>query len=173
MTKNPKIYKINKNHRILKAIKNTDDIIQKIVDTAYKKINYKNRFDKKKLQKSKTERNTYFLYMYKSDDIVSDWKDFLPNDLTSKSNFTQQKLSLILFIKTTNNLFCIVGGNAYKMILPFIDQSFGLNLYTRIIQPESDELISIKSRGITGSRIGINEQFRNDYRIIDFIRFGN
>lgn len=79
---------------------------------------------------------------------------------------------MLLFIETEFNLFSIVGGNAYQIVLPFIDQSFGLNLYSRIIKPELDELLSIKSRGITGSRAGISEQFRDNYRIIDFIKFG-
>jgi uncharacterized protein (TIGR04141 family) len=40
------------------------------------------------------------------------------------------------------------------------------------MNPATDELASIKSRGITGARAGINEQFRDNYKIIDFIKFG-
>jgi len=172
MTKNPKIYRINKNNRFLKSLKQTDTVIQKIINTSFKKLKYTTLFDKKNLQKITKGKTTYFLYLYKSEDIVSDWKDFLPNELTTNKDFTQHKLSLILFIETEFNLFCVVGGNAYQIILPFIDQSFGLNLYTRIIKPEFDELLSIKSRGITGSRAGMSEQFRDNFRIIDFIKFG-
>ena len=172
MTKNPKIYRIDKTNRLLKSIKQTDTVIQKIINTSFKKLKYTNLFDKKNIQKITKGKTTYFLYLYKSDDIVSDWKEFLPNGLTTNKDFTQQKLSLLLFIETEFNLFCVVGGNAYQIILPFIDQSFGLNLYARIIKPQFDELLSIKSRGITGSRAGISEQFRNNYRIIDFIKFG-
>lgn len=35
-----------------------------------------------------------------------------------------------------------------------------------------DTLISINARGITGSRSGTQEQFRTDFRLIDFGRFG-
>lgn len=172
MTKNPKIYRIDETNRLLKSLKQTDTIIQKIINTSFKKLKYKDVFNKENLQKIVKGENTYFLYLYKSEDIVSDWKEFLPNGLTSKKDFTEQKLSLLLFIETEFNIFCIVGGNAYQIILPFIDHSFGLNLYSRIIKPEFDELLSIKSRGITGSRAGISEQFRDNYRIIDFIKFG-
>ena len=172
MTKNPKIFRIDKTNRLLKSIKQTDLVIQKIINTSFKKLKYTNVFDSKNLQKITKGETTYFLYLYKSEDIVSDWKEFLPNGLTSKKDFTEQKLSLLLFIETEFNLFSIVGGNAYQIVLPFIDQSFGLNLYSRIIKPEFDELLSIKSRGITGSRAGISEQFRDNYRIIDFIKFG-
>lgn len=172
MTKNPKIYRIDETNRLLKSLKQTDTIIQKIINTSFKKLKYKDVFNKENLQKIVKGENTYFLYLFKSEDIVSDWKEFLPNGLTSKKDFTEQKLSLLLFIETEFNIFCIVGGNAYQIILPFIDHSFGLNLYSRIIKPEFDELLSIKSRGITGSRAGISEQFRDNYRIIDFIKFG-
>jgi hypothetical protein len=172
MTKNPKIYRIDKTNRLLKSLKQTDMVIQKIINTSFKKLKYTNAYDKTNLQKIIKGETTYFLYLYKSEDIVSDWKEFLPNGLTSNKDFTQQKLSLLLFIETEFNLFSIVGGNAYQIILPFIDHSFGLNLYARIIEPEFDELLSIKSRGITGSRAGMSEQFRDNYRIIDFIKFG-
>ncbi|MBL7936311.1 MAG: hypothetical protein JNM51_10950 [Bacteroidia bacterium] len=65
----------------------------------------------------------------------------------------------------------MIGGSAYQIIVPFIDHSFGLDTYSRIIKPE-DELASIKSRGITGARAGISEQFRDKYKIINFAKFG-
>ena len=40
------------------------------------------------------------------------------------------------------------------------------------MKPESDELASIKSRGITGAIVGENQQFRGKYKIIDYIKFG-
>ncbi|WP_010232580.1 DUF6119 family protein [Gillisia marina] len=113
------------------------------------------------------------MYLYKSDEVVSDWQEFLPNGLTQNENFNEIKLSLILFVETESHLFCIIGGNtSYQMILPFIDHSYGLNTYSRIIKPAEDELASIKSRGLTGTRAGMSEQFRDNYRIIDFIKFG-
>ncbi len=115
---------------------------------------------------------TYYLYLYNSDEIVSNWKEFLPKGLSGDEIFKEQKLSLILFVESEFDLFCVIGGNAYQIILPFIDQSFGLNIYARIIKPQEDEIASIKSRGITGSRAGLSEQFRDNYRIIDYIKFG-
>ncbi|MBD0823172.1 hypothetical protein [Aestuariibaculum marinum] len=49
-------------------------------------------------------------------------------------------MSLVLFAETEFDIFCVIGGNAFQIILPFIDKSFGLNIYSRIIQPEYDEL---------------------------------
>lgn len=81
-------------------------------------------------------------------------------------------MSLVLFIETEHFVYYIIGGNAYKIIVPFIDHSFGLNTYARLMNEKEDELASIKTRGITGARAGMNEQFRDSYKLIDLIKFG-
>ena len=167
-----KIYRINKKQRHLINQVDSEQIIKTIIEASYKSNKEKRKFDTTSLKLFCIGEITYYLHVFTSHETVSDWKDFLPEKLTLDENFTQQKLSLLLFIQTDKDLYCIVGGNAYRIILPFIDHSFGLNTYARIMQPSSDELASIKSRGITGARAGINEQFRDNYKIIDFIKFG-
>ncbi len=172
MTLNPKVYKIKQSHRLL-VNKNTKSIISEIISTAFEKLDFKKKFDIESLKTIEKDNFTYFLYLFKSDEVASDWQEFLPNGLTQNENFNETKLSLILFIETEDHLFCVIGGNAsYQIILPFVDQSYGLNTYSRIIKPAEDELASIKSRGLTGTRAGMSEQFRDNYRIIDFIKFG-
>jgi len=172
MNQTIKIYRINKGHRLLDKKPSTELIIKTIIDCSYKTNNIKKQFDVRSLKQFSIDDITYFLHVFTSYETVSDWEEFLPDNLTEDEDFTQQKLSLLLFIETEFDLFCIVGGNSYRIILPFIDHSFGLNTYARIMQPAFDELASIKSRGITGARAGINEQFRDNYKIIDFIKFG-
>ncbi len=172
MTQNPKIYRIDKDHRQLKELPTSPQIIEKIIITSFTKLGFKDKFDPATLRHIKKEDINYYLYLYDSNETVSDWKEFLPTELTKNDGFVQQKLSLILFAETEFDIFCIIGGNAFQIILPFIDKSFGLNIYSRIIKPEFDEIASIKSRGITGSRAGLSEQFRDNYRIIDYIKFG-
>lgn len=172
MTQNPKIYRIDLEHRLLKKVRTSELVIQKILNTSFSKLGIKSTFDSKNLNTIEKDELTYYLYLYNSNEFVSDWKKFLPKDLSGDGIFEEQKLSLILFIKSEFDLFCVIGGNAYQIILPFIDQSFGLNIYSRIINPQEDEIASIKSRGITGSRAGLSEQFRDNYRIIDYIKFG-
>lgn len=174
MTQNPKIYRINKNNRAFKDLMTAPLVITKIINTYYTSINQSANFKATSLKSFKKDNYNYYLYLYNSNEIVSDWQEFLPNELTNNSNdFKQQKLSLILFIETDREeIFCIIGGNSYQTILPFIDHSYGLDTYSRIMKPDMDELASIRSRGITGSVAGQSQQFRGIFRIIDFIRFG-
>jgi uncharacterized protein (TIGR04141 family) len=165
------IYRIDKEHRLLRNA-NTEEVIEKIINTSLQKNRIKTHFTSDQLKTTVRDNVNYYLYLYNTNEIESDWHNFLPSDLTEDENFTQQKLSLILFSEVDHHLFCVIGGNAYQIIVPFIDHSFGLNTYSRIMNPELDELASIRSRGITGARAGLSEQFRDDYKIIDFIKFG-
>ena len=127
MTLNPKVYKINRSHRLLVG-KNSKSIISHIINTTFKKLDYKKSFEVESLKTIEKDNFTYFLYLFKSDEVASDWQDFLPNGLTQNENFNETKISLILFIETDDHIFCVIGGNAsYQIILPFIDQSYGLN----------------------------------------------
>ena len=172
LTQNPNIFRIDKGKRVLKGKTSSDEIIEKIISTSFKKLGYTSKFKMDSLKTFEKDDIKYFLHLFSTNETESVWKEFLPSELTLNQNFNQQRLSLILFVESENELFCVVGGNAYQMITPFIDQSFGLNTYSRIIDPNEDQLASIKSRGITGARAGISEQFRDNYRMIDFIKFG-
>lgn len=172
MTQYPNIYRIDTNHRNLKTFNDSESIIKNILTISFNKLGYKSKFEIKDLKTIKKDNLTYYLYVYNTDETTSNWKDFLPESLTENTKFTQQSLSLILFIQAEHNLYCIIGGNSYKIIIPFIDHSFGLKVYSKIINPQEDEIDSIKSRGITGNIAGMNEQFRDNFRIIDYIKFG-
>lgn len=172
MNQNPKIYRINREHHLLTEITKPEIIIKKIINTFYEKLGFKKNEQNLSLKSFIKDGVEYFLYLFNTNETTSDWLEFLPNELTEDSDFKQQQLSLLLFAKTNIDIYCIIGGHAYQMIVPFIDHSFGLNTYSRIMKPETDELTSIKSRGIAGKRAGLNEQFRENYRIIDFIKFG-
>lgn len=172
MTILPNIYLINRDYYQIKGIKDIPSIIKTILKTASVDKKLSDPFDSEKISIFQKDEFNYFLYVINTDEKQSDWLSFLPTELTNNKNFIQQKVSLILFIETEFELYAIVGGSAFNIIVAFIDHSFGLNTYDRIIEPDMDELTSIKTRGITGQRIGMNEQFRNQYRISNFTRFG-
>src|SRR5690606_21886408 len=92
----------------------------------------------------------FFLYIYKTQDIESEWINFFPSNFIKGADLNQQKVSLIFFVEFQNQLYCIIGGSAFRYIQPYIEEDFGLNIYSRILDPENDELLSIKTRNITG-----------------------
>ena len=162
----PTIYKVDKN--ILKLRGLTDEeIVLKILN------DFSNNITEEDLSIFQIENIEYILYAFNTNEIESEWKSFFPKTLSETKNFFQQSVALILFIKTEYDIYVVIGGNSYKIILPFIDQSFGIDTYSKIIKPTEDNITSIKARGITGNRAGFSEQYRNDFKIIDYIKFGN
>jgi len=173
MTITPNIFKIDKEHHLLKRLTTTIAIIKVIIRDAYHRAGWE--LDEGDLDFKPYERDnlTYYLYLYSIADKQSEWATFLPEEIKQgKDKFQQTKLSLILFVETQHELFAIVGGAAYRIIVNFIDHSYGLMTYDRLINLTEDEATSTKSRGITGQRIGMSEQFRDQYKMINYLQFG-
>ncbi|WP_207423737.1 DUF6119 family protein [Desertivirga brevis] len=173
MTISPNIFKIDKEHRLLRTLTKTDDIINTIIKDAFSKAGLKLQKRDLELTEFKKGNITYYLYLHSIPEAQSEWASFLPEELTGNTDkFNQTKISLILFINTEHELYAIVGGNAFRIIVNFIDHLFGLTTYDRIISLDGDEATSTKSRGITGQRIGMSEQFRDQYKMINYLQFG-
>ncbi|MCT3719538.1 DUF6119 family protein [Elizabethkingia anophelis] len=162
----PTIYKIDKQLIKLKDL-NDDEIILKILNEFRKDIR------KDDLSVFNIEYIEYNLFTFNTDESESAWKEFFPSMLSSTRNFFQQSIALVLFIKVQTSIYVVIGGNAYRIILPFIDPNFGIDTYSKLIKPTEDSITSIKARGITGKRAGFSEQYRDDFKIIDYIKFGN
>jgi uncharacterized protein (TIGR04141 family) len=168
----PNIFKIDKDHKHLHGLPDTATMIRSIIHQSYSKK--KKTLDPQDLKLTTFDKDniTYYLYVYRTIDQESDWSTFLPQELKKDEVFFQTKVNLILFIDTEQELFAIVGGTAFWIIANFIDHLFGLFTYDRIISLENDEATSTKSRGMTGQRVGLSEQYRDDYRMINYLQFG-
>lgn len=173
MTIVPNIFKIDLTHNALRKLTDTSAIIRTIISRSWKKrdkvIDIETLNDISSFKKGDI---SYYLYYYQVADKESDWFKFLPNELRGTGEFKQTKVNLVLFIETENELFAIIGGSAYWLIANYIDHLYGLLTYDRIISLEEDEATSTKSRGMTGQRAGLSEQFRNEYRMINYLQFG-
>jgi uncharacterized protein (TIGR04141 family) len=159
MKQNPTIYKIDNSY----SLENVQDGILKHLTINAKA--YKERDVYLKEYNSK-------LIVIESDEKDSEWSGFFPQEYVDDISLEYKMPSLVLLITTNSGVFAIVGGAFYKYILPFLNVSYGLNTYSRIMDPVSDQIISISTRGVTGLRAGMQEQFKDNYRIMDYIRFG-
>ncbi|GGH18492.1 DUF6119 family protein [Mucilaginibacter phyllosphaerae] len=168
----PNIFRIEKSQAALQNLTNTEEIVKYIITQSYKKR--EKSIDEQALTLTQFQKDdyTYFLYVYRTNDIESDWSKFLPSQLKDTSVFAQSKVNLVLFIDTEFDLFTIVGGSAYWIVASYMDHLFGLVTYDRIISLENDEAVSTKSRRMTGYNTGVSEQFRDDYRMMNYLQFG-
>jgi uncharacterized protein (TIGR04141 family) len=171
---NPKVYKINKFQRLLINYKSTEDICKAIIKISKLKLDAKFTLKDSDYRINIDENNKlwFFLYTFKTPEIDSEWINFLPLNLTKGADFNQQKVSLIFFIEYQSQLYCIIGGNSFRMIQPFIEENFGINLYSRILDPEKDELLTIRTRNITGKIASSSNFYKSNFKLIDHIKFG-
>ncbi|MFD0963119.1 DUF6119 family protein [Pseudofulvibacter geojedonensis] len=112
------------------------------------------------------------LIIIQSIEKESEWAKFFPKEYVDGITLEYQIPSVLILVSTPSGIFAIIGGAFYKYILPFLDSSYGLNTYSRIMKPVEDEIITIKTRGVTGLRAGMSEQFKDNYRLMDYIKFG-
>lgn len=171
---NPKIYKINKSHRLLKNYKNSEEICKGIIKVSRLKFDVKFELKETDYKINVDEENGlwFFLYLYKTHDVDSEWINFFPSNFTKDADFNQQKISLLFFIEYQTQLYCIIGGSSFRYIQPFLEESFGINIYSRILDPENDELLIIRTRNITGKIAASSNFYKNNFKLIDHIKFG-
>jgi len=174
MFQNIKLYRVNQERYLFKDTSTRLERIKVIVKYALKSYKCKDKSPFEEIPYFSREGINYHLFVYNFPDAKSSWNKFLPHELTAEYKFDVLNFSLILFIDDGNDIYITIGGSSrsYQAIAPFIDHSFGLTFISKIIVPEKDVIVSISSRGLTGSRSGITEQFTNDFKIIDFIKFG-
>ncbi len=159
MKQNPTIYKLT--NKI-----DFDDVSDKI------KNSLTNNGKKFKEKNFKINEFTSKLIVVESDIQESEWSTFFPEEFTNELSLDYQMPSLVLLVNTIKGIYCVIGGSFYSYVIPFLDKSYGLNSYSRIMNPTKDKIITIKTRGVTGLRAGMQEQFKDNFRIMDYIKFG-
>lgn len=159
MKQNPTIYKIDSDHTLNKV---QEGILEQLRNNGK---TYKERDVVIKDFNAK-------LIVIESDEKDSEWSDFFPKRYVDDLSLQYKMPSLVLLISSEKGIYAVLGGAFYKYILPFLDMSYGLNTYSRLMDPIKDQIISIKTRGVTGLRAGMQEQFKDNYRIMDYIKFG-
>ncbi|MDF3026614.1 MAG: hypothetical protein K0S23_921 [Fluviicola sp.] len=159
MKQNPTIYKISKQHTL-----------ENVHEGVLKHLRQNNKtFKEKDFQLVDFEVK---LIVIESDDKDSEWSEFFPSEYIEDISLQYKMPSLVLLISTEVGIYSVVGGAFYQYVLPFLDNSYGLNTYSRIMNPIQDRIITINTRGVTGLRAGMKEQFKDNYRIMDYIKFG-
>ena len=171
-TQNVKIYRINKGFYKFQDCRSNKSILKKAVEIINSKRPREERINLDDLSSFEENGLTFYLFVHKHRHKESDWGSYFPALLTENWDFSLQNISIILFIDNDIDIFIVIGGNAFQQIVSFIDHTFGLKILSKIIEPEEDQILSINARGLTGTRSGISEQYRDEIRVADFAKFG-
>ncbi|MFZ6052550.1 DUF6119 family protein [Halocola ammonii] len=167
-----KVYQINLDFHEFKDFRgNYSRVIDHILD--HHKENFKSDYEVSHFENSvEIEQCTYRLYTFYEKDKESVWKDFLPEELIKRSDFTVKSTSFALFIQIEKRIFAIIGGVGISVIKRFSNESFGLDLYEKIADPAIDIVHTEISRGVSGNLTSEQKTFRNEQRLQDVLSIG-
>lgn len=167
-----KIYRLNKDYYKFQECETNTSILRIAVQIINEKKSTKEKIKFEDLSSFEENGLKYYLLVHKHKEKKSDWFVFFPALLTSDWDFNQRNISIILFVDNGIDIFIVVGGSAFRQIVKIIDHTFGLRLLSKIISPNEDKILSINTRGVTGTRSGLSEQYRDEIRVADFAKFG-
>lgn len=103
------------------------------------------------------------------------WRSFLGPILRPDSfirSYINVSHAFILFVGYKQRIFAICGGFASQEIDRFADQTFGIEILTRLFEKNSKVIKYIQNRGVTGAVIGQSRFYRGDQRLSDDTQFG-
>jgi len=172
MQQSVKIYRVNRENYLFDAISTPIGIIEKIIRDTHLKYKSNEQVNIDSIPNFEHEGLAYYLFVYNFAEKNSEWSNFLPTRLTQSLQLNTVNLTLLLFISNGIDIFVVVGGKGFEAIIKYIDHSFGLTIVSKLINPNEDIIVSINSRGLTGARAGLSEQYRSEFRLIDYARFG-
>ncbi|WP_304144574.1 DUF6119 family protein [Mesoflavibacter zeaxanthinifaciens] len=164
-----KIFQINKSHRDLKGLKN-HQIVNLLVKNHRLRIN-ETKEDNELLPKV-IDGVKYYPYVYNEKEKKAHWDIFLPSVLLDQLDFTILKISFVLFACVEDKIFAIIGGGGSMVIKAFQNHRFGLELYEHLTTLD-EEIVSLTTRGISGTLTQNNRIFKEGQRLSDVLNFVN
>lgn len=175
------IYKLDTNHGFFDNCGNTfEEKIQHLINKGNEKI-------KESIQKNNDKRETsiYSSISVKDFDIKNftikafhsrrsapnEWNDFLKEISNENEKYFNENHDFIVFIHNDEDLFCITGGGAFRLIDSVADEEFPRQLIARLADPEG--IKQAKSRGLTGSFYARDFYYRGKNAISASEAFGS
>lgn len=114
----------------------------------------------------------YYTYVYNEKEKKAHWDNFLPPNLIRGLDFTVVRLSFVLFACVEGRIFAVIGGGGTMVIKSFQNYRFGLEFYEYITTLD-EEIISLTTRGISGTLTQSNRIFKEGQRLSDVLNFVN
>jgi uncharacterized protein (TIGR04141 family) len=113
---------------------------------------------------------------YKQQPTTPKWKDFFkPHvDLSEKIIKAKQSASesFVMLIKEGDNLYAVTGGFGFHVVQDFIEDGFGLEVISRLVNPNDRVLLSSRDKSMVGGLAGSSKYFRRTTNIFQGESFG-
>ena len=157
------VYKINLEHKIFEQCSNN---LQKLIEKI--KENKKYHFQDLQVQSEKFINYTTFAIYIINNQHIS-WGNFLNSILSKPKDWDCGKnYSAILLLenKNSHNIYAITFGSVgYFLIKEFIQDSFGIDILSRLQQPNNFACKTTKSQSLVGAKQGEISVYRDFHNL--------
>ncbi|MDY3521066.1 TIGR04141 family sporadically distributed protein [Riemerella anatipestifer] len=168
-----KIFKIDKTYYEFRE-KSFDEMIIIMKDNHIKKLMHKSiNIEEPKITEYEEGDFKFWFYCYKQIQEKFYWKVFLPIELTEEQDFEILEFSYVLFTKYKEELYCVIGGSGMNVIKKFIHPSYGIEIYQRIADVTSDNIIELNTRSIANNISSKKETFNFNQTISETLDYSN
>lgn len=166
------IYQIDKN--LFEDTDTSEDIVQKIIDSANQD---KSESTEYKLQSLISEEKEGFniKVLYSKAPSNPKWRSFLNtvvNDGEAVLTQFGSTLSWVAFLWDEDNIYATCAGFGFFEIQEWINNEFGIEIISRLINKDDRVLKSITDKGLAGPTVGTSKHFRGNYSFFDEEGFG-
>ncbi|CAI9678918.1 DUF6119 family protein [Elizabethkingia anophelis] len=172
-----KVFKIDKTYYEFRE-KSFGEMIIIMKDNHIKKLMHKSKknsvaIEDPKITEYEEGNFRFWFYCYKQIQEKFYWKVFLPSELTEEQDFEILEFSYVLFIQYLNNLYCVIGGSGMNVIKKFIHPSFGIEIYQRIAEVTTDNVMELNTRSIANNISSKKETFNFNQTISETLDYSH
>lgn len=114
----------------------------------------------------------YELYT-RAAETVPDWSTTLDELVTDLGNVNNISHSYVLFLEVDDSNFAVTGGNGYQVIGQDKYYNFGIDLLSRLVEPNDTVIKRVSDRYFSGNILGGNYQLKGKGTINNETDFNN
>jgi len=122
-------------------------------------------------------RNGYSLRLYYQEKYSNPkWKGFLEEIANSGQHIIQRNRGrnegFVLLLKKDESLYAATGGHGYFSIQNYVDDEFGIDVFSRLVKKEDKVLKATREKSVVGGILGSSKHFRSNFNLFETDDFG-
>jgi uncharacterized protein (TIGR04141 family) len=165
-------------YQIDKTLFEKNDSFDTVVDSIISSFNIReanvdSRFIPQKISKEYKDFDIRIFYAAKS--RIPKWRGFLQDTISPDSELSKasnKDASFITFIDHEDNIYAVSGGLGNFTVQEYVNQNFGMEVLSRLIEKDNKVIKALQERGVTGTVLGSTKFFRADHKLSDEDQFG-
>ncbi|ACM11449.1 DUF6119 family protein [Bacillus paranthracis] len=137
-----------------------DEYCEEIINKYNKELPQGSEFvEKEQIDKNKFEKVSNYKVFFSESQTKPDWQYPLQELVDNLPTIKNLNHSFVLFLECQDNIFAITGGKGYLVLQEYKDYNFGLELLSKILDPNDSIIKETNDRYLSGNKASGQHQF--------------